>query len=46
MDSKTLTEITQLEESLWRADTRFNPSIMRETFADDIARIWPIWQGL
>lgn len=36
MDSKTLTEIAQLEESLWRADTRFNPSLMRETFADDI----------
>jgi hypothetical protein len=35
MDEKTLAEITQLEESLWRAETRFNRALMRETFADD-----------
>jgi len=36
MNSETLKTITQLEESLWRADTRLNKELMQQTFAADI----------
>ena len=35
MDDHTRTTITQLEESLWRMETRSNAALMRKTFADD-----------
>lgn len=36
MDDQTLDHIRQLEESLWRMETRLNIGLMRKTFADDL----------
>lgn len=36
MDTETADTIRLLEESLWRMDTRFDPVLMRQTFADDV----------
>lgn len=35
MDHPTLSKITALEESLWRAETRFDDTLMDRTFAPD-----------
>lgn len=35
MDDKTHEELRELEESLWRAETRFNDPLMNKIFADD-----------
>lgn len=36
MDTETLKTITQLEESLWRSEMRFDAELMRRTFAQDV----------
>jgi len=46
VDSEFLEEIRDLEEELWRADTRFNPKRMDELFAKDfyeIGRSGKVW---
>lgn len=35
MDQETLAELSALEESLWRAETRFDDELMDKTFAPD-----------
>jgi hypothetical protein len=35
MDPKTLSDIQTLEESLWRAETRFDDALMETVLADD-----------
>lgn len=36
MDQETLAELQALEESLWRAATRFDEALMDKTFAPDL----------
>jgi hypothetical protein len=35
VDEETLEELRRLEESLWRAETRFDDALMDRVFADD-----------